>query len=79
MRLISNRGRMATDRRGEHMHQTRWRKTRDTGQSFERKVPSSTQVFAHVFENAGDSRVNLYCPATIQQIFAHPAFHVRLS
>src|SRR5215472_14132453 len=56
----------------EHVHKPRWRKARDFGQGFERKVLSPTQVFTQVFENPPDARVNLYCATTIQQFLAHP-------
>lgn len=68
-----------SDRRCEHVHEPRRRKTRDIGQGFERKILLGTKVFAQVFENPANSRVNSCCSATIQQLFAHPAFYARLS
>jgi hypothetical protein len=68
-----------SDRRREHVHKPRRRKIRDIGQGFERKIRSASKVFAKVFENAPNSRVNLYDSAITQKIFAHPAFHTLLT
>lgn len=68
-----------SDRRCEHVHKPRWRKTGDVGQGLERKIRPAIKVFAKVLENAPDSRVNLYYSAATQKIFAHPPFHALLA
>jgi hypothetical protein len=62
----------------EHVHESVWRKAGDLRQSFERKVLALGEVFAEIFENPADSRVNLHCSTAIQQISTDPTFYARL-
>ena len=56
------------------MHEPRSGKTRDSGQSPERKVLFA-EAFANVLENPANSRMNPYCSTAIQKVSSNPAFY----
>jgi len=59
---------------GKNVHQTRWRKSSDGRQGLQRNVRSFSKIFAKIFENATDSRMDLHGLAPIQELFANPVF-----